>query len=392
MSKLSLVILCGGRGKRLGSLTEDIPKPLLKFKGEPFVEKIIKFYQKFNFEKIYFLAGYKGKKFKSLYNNKKFNFIDSEVIIEKRPLGTGGALSKLKYKINHDFILVNGDSFIDYNFPKFIKKNKFIGKMLLVKNQNYKSNNKLTSLNIKNKKVFFDKKSNYMNAGVYLFKKKIFRYIPNSFSSLEKDILPKLINSHSINGVKLNVPFIDMGTKQNYRRVNKFFNILSSKPALFLDRDGVINEDLGYVHRYSDFKWIKKTINLLKKISHKNIYIFIVTNQSGIGRKIYTKYDFFKLQKKIKESLSKKEIYFNDVYYCPHHPTQGKGIFRKNCKCRKPNNLMILNAKKKWNINLKKSLMIGDKLSDELCAKKSKLKFFYMDKNLSHNFKLFYKL
>ena len=103
-------------------------------------------------EKIYF-SSYKGKKFKSLYNNKKFNFIDSEVIIEKRPLGTGGT-DKLKYKINHDFILVNGDSFIDYNFPKFIK-NKFIGKML-VKNQNYKSNNKLTSLNIK-KKVFLIK-------------------------------------------------------------------------------------------------------------------------------------------------------------------------------------------------------------------------------------------
>ena len=165
--------------------------------------------------------------------------------------------------------------FIDYNFSKFIKNNKSILKMLLVKNQNYKSNNKLTSLNIKNKKVVFDKKSNYMNSGVYLFKKKIFRYIPNSFSSLEKDILPKLINSHSINGVKLNVPFIDMGQKQNYRRVNKFFNILSSKPALFLDRDGVINEDLGYVHRYSDFKWIKKTINLLKKISLK-IFIFLL--------------------------------------------------------------------------------------------------------------------
>lgn len=387
-----LVILCGGRGTRLGELTKKIPKPLIKFNNEPFIDKILKFYQRYQFNKIYLLAGYRSEMFMRRYNNKVLNFIKINVIIEKSPMGTAGALYKLKKKIKNNFLLINADSYVDYDFLEFQKIKFNLGKILLVKNTNYRSNKKLACLDVKKNKIIYKNNygNNYMNAGVYLFNKKILNYIPNNFCSLENDILPSLINKGKINGYKINKPFIDMGTKKNFVKVNKFFKKISFKPAIFLDRDGVLNEDFGYVFKYNQIRWIKKTINILQRMRHLNIYFFIVTNQSGIGRNYYTTNDFNILHKKMKNFLSKKKIFIDEVFFCPHHPTEAKGIYKKKCKCRKPNNQMILKAKNKWNIDLSKSLMIGDTKSDEQCAEKSKVKFYYINQITKKKLKSFF--
>ena len=114
-----LVILCGGRGTRLGELTKKIPKPLIKFNNEPFIDKILKFYQRYQFNKIYLLAGYRSEMFMRRYNNKVFNFIKINVIIEKSPMGTAGTFYKLKKKIKNNFLLFNVDSYVDYDFLEF---------------------------------------------------------------------------------------------------------------------------------------------------------------------------------------------------------------------------------------------------------------------------------
>ena len=382
MSK-DLVILCGGKGLRLKSLTKKFPKPLLKINNIPFLDYLINFYQKYNFKKIYLLAGYKGNQIKKLYDKKNFNFIDIEVIIEKNEMGTGGSLLQLKKKINNDFILINGDSFVDYNFENFnkIKKN-FLGKILMSSKNNYKENKKLIGLKINNKdQIYFSKNSNFFNAGVYYFKKEIFRYIKKK-SSLENDILPALINSKKICGLTTEGYFIDIGLPKNLKLAKK--NLISQveRPSVFFDRDGVLNHDYGYVNKYSEFKWKKNVLKALEYLNSKNYYIFIITNQAGIGRGYYNENQFKKLHKKIKEDLSKKKIYFDDVVYCPHHPTEAIGAYKKKCQCRKPNNLLIKNIYKKWPILKAKSLMIGDKDSDRACAKKSKIKFFWSEKDL----------
>ena len=86
------------------------------------------------------------------------------------------------------------------------------------------------------------------------------------------------------------------------------------------------------------------------------------------------------LHRKIKFFLSKKNIYFNDVKFCPHHPKFGKKEFKKKCSCRKPGNKMLKEIIIDWNINIKKSAMIGDKISDKLASVKTKVNFFYSDK------------
>jgi len=127
--------------------------------------------------------------------------------------------------------------------------------------------------------------------------------------------------------------------------------------AAFLDRDGVINIDKGYVHKIENFEFKEGIFELLKLLQEKGFTLFVVTNQSGIARGYYTIKEFENLTEYMLNELRKKGIEIKEVAFCPHHPDE-------NCECRKPKPAMILNLAKKYNIDLKESIMIGDKLSD----------------------------
>lgn len=393
MKKIDLVILCGGKGTRLGKLLKNNPKPMVPISGKPFLDYLINFYKKFPIQKIYLLAGFRGNKIKQKYHQKKFNFIGCEVLIEKKAMGTGGAILQLKKKIKNDFILINGDSYVEYPFKKLIniQKNSCL-RMMLIENRNYKSNKKLISLGInRNNIVSNSPGSNKINAGIYYIKKNFLNNIKAGESSLENDILPKLIMQNKISGFEVKSSFIDIGTKKNLKSAKSFFLTNTYKPAVFLDRDGVLNYDYGYVHKYKNFKWMNGSLKALEYLNKKNFHIFVVTNQAGIGRGYYKELDLSNLHTKIKNFLFKKNIYLNEVVYCPHHPQFGKGQYKKYCKCRKPGNKLIEDLKKSWDIDLERSFMIGDKLTDELSAKKSNLKFYYREKNLFKQIKALIK-
>ena len=154
--------------------------------------------------------------------------------------------------------------------------------------------------------------------------------------------------------------------------------IHTKKPAIFLDRDGTINYNYGYVHKFSKFKFKKNVIKGLKYLTKKKYYIFIVTNQAGIAKGKFKLSDLTKLHSKLKNYLKEKRIIINDIEYCPYHPNGIIKKYKKKTNYRKPGNLMIKKILKKWNVNVKKSFMLGDQKSDELAAKKSNLYYEYV--------------
>ena len=385
MKSVTLVILAGGRGSRIKNFTNLLPKPLIKFSKISLLRYIINNFSKYSIDKIYILCGYKGKLIHREFHKKIINLVEINCIIEKRPMGTGGSLYSLKKIIKNDFILINGDTVFDIDFNKFIKsKNKkSIGSIALIKNKNYKSNKKLVGIGLNKKKdIIFKNNSKLMNGGIYYLNKRIFKYIKNINSSLENDIIPNLINKSLFNGMVFDNFFLDIGTPKNLKSANFLIPNYFKKPAVFLDRDGVINYDKGYTYKIKDFKFRPGVVNAIRYLNLKNYYVFIVTNQAGIAKGFYTINDFFKLQKYIKNFLIKKNIFINDIKFSPYHP---KGKIKKysiKSNFRKPGNLMIESLFTQWNLDRKKSLMIGDKITDMKAAKKSNIKFFYVEKNL----------
>ena len=132
---------------------------------------------------------------------------------------------------------------------------------------------------------------------------------------------------------------------------------MKTHKTLFLDRDGIINVDHGYVYKTEDFKFIEGIFDLLKLFTDAGYLIFIVTNQSGIGRGYYSEKDFTTLTEWMIKEFRNNNIIIEEVYHCPHSPEE-------KCHCRKPETGMIEEALKKYPIDLLKSWMIGDKQSD----------------------------
>ena len=383
MKKISLVLLVGGKGTRIKSITKNVPKPLIKIKKFIFLDYLITNLCRFNLDRIYLMTGYKSHLFKK-YNNRTINFVKIKCIHENKAMGTAGALYSLKKLIKKDFIVCNGDSIFDVNLAHFTKTkitNKLI-KITLVKNLNYKSNKKLTSINTHKKIIYFQKGSKYMNGGIYLFTKQIFKFINNKPSSLEDNIIPHLIRMKKVIGNKYNNFFIDIGTPTNLMKAKKLIPKYFYRPAVFLDRDGVINYDKGYTHKISQFKFKPKVLQTIQYLNKKKYYIFIVTNQAGIAKGKFTIDQFYKLHNYIKQHLIKKNAYINDVEFCPFHPNAIIKKYRKKSKYRKPGNLMIKNLFNKWPIIKKKSFMIGNTKSDEIAALKSNIKFEYVKRNI----------
>jgi D-glycero-D-manno-heptose 1,7-bisphosphate phosphatase len=379
--KKDLVILAGGRGDRIKRYLNNLPKPLITINNRPFLNYLIQFYCKFNINRIFILAGYKGYKIKKIFHKKILNFVEINCKIEKKPMDTFGALNSIKKKLN-DFYLVNGDSFLDIDLNLLKLKRNKIATISLIKNKNYLSNKKLNELSINKKEdLIFKKNSKLMNAGIYLFKKKILRYLNNKKQSLEMEIIPKLIKENNITGKIFTGEIIDIGTKKNLKYIKKNFSKFFKKPAVFLDRDGVINYDKGYTYKIKKYKFKSGVILGLKKIIKKNYNLFLVTNQAGIAKGKFTINQFIKLQKYIKEKLNSHGVFFSDVKYCPYHPDASIKKYRKNSFYRKPGNGMLKEIFKEWIINKKQSFMIGDSKTDYQCAKKSGIKFYYTQNN-----------
>lgn len=142
-----------------------------------------------------------------------------------------------------------------------------------------------------------------------------------------------------------------------------------SVKAAFLDRDGVINIDHAYVHKAEEFEFIDGVLEACADLVASGFKLVIVTNQSGIGRGYYTEDDFHHLTEWMKEVFEKAGAPVSAVYFCPHHPEKALPQYRMSCTCRKPEPGMLLKAAADLDIDLKTSIMFGDKPGDMTAGK-----------------------
>jgi D-glycero-D-manno-heptose 1,7-bisphosphate phosphatase len=146
----------------------------------------------------------------------------------------------------------------------------------------------------------------------------------------------------------------------------------------FLDRDGVINQEVNYLHKIEDFEFTSNSIQGIKRLIEYGYQIIIVTNQAGIAKGYYTIHDYELLTEWYRGELAKYGINILDIFYCPHHPEGSVAEFSIECTCRKPNSGMLDFAASKYNIDINKSLLIGDKESDLLAGMKFGISKLYM--------------
>ena len=228
LALIDAVILCGGLGTRLKEITQNVPKPMIDIKGQPFLNIIIKYLASFGIRRIILCTGYKSDVIENYY---KSNAMGLEIIFseEKEPSGTAGAIKNAQKSIkSNNFLALNGDSFCEINladFFEFHKTKKALISILLTSAQNTDEvgfahvDNSQRVVNFSEKQ---QKSSNgYVNAGIYFFDKHIFSYIPDTIPfSLEYDFFPKMMN-REIYGYVIGDKFFDIGTPERYKAAKR---------------------------------------------------------------------------------------------------------------------------------------------------------------------------
>ena len=398
---MDIAILIGGKGTRTKVISKSTPKPFLKLNKKSIIERQLDHLK--SFKKIYLLSNNKIKKFNNRILRKNISIIE-----ETKPLGNAGCLKNLiNFKsIKDDILIISGDLVFNIDIKKFYyfhKKNKSDVSFLVHPNDHIVDSD-VIELNKINQLVKFHKKphrkkniGNLCLSGIMIIKKKILKFIKkDKFQDFSKDILPKLIREEiKIYGYNTREYVKDAGTPDRINKIKKDLeNIKYIKgsfktkiPAIFLDRDGVLNKEYQNKHYQNPLKVIDGTFEAIKKINEKGFLSVIVTNQSAVAKGIVTIDKVEKDHKKLEYLFSQNGCYFDRIYYCPYYPLAGfKGEvkkFKKKSNMRKPNNGMFLKAIKDLNIDIKKSYMIGDRITDYLAAKKTGIKFLIVGNKFS---------
>jgi mannose-1-phosphate guanylyltransferase / phosphomannomutase len=398
---MEIAILIGGKGSRVKKISKKIPKSFLKIDDHSIIDHQLKQLSKLK-KKIFLISNRKISKYHNKLRN-KYKKINFKIFEESTPLGTGGCLKILQDFNNNCYLIIMGDLIFNINFRKFYsfhKKNKSDFTLLAHPND-HPFDSDLLEINEKNQLIKFHNKphkkndlGNLSSSGIFLINKKIFKFIKtNKFQDLSKDILPKLLKKKiKIYAYNTREYVKDVGTPKRINLVKKhiktkkFINgsIDKKLPAIFLDRDGVINKEYSNKHYQDPTQINEGAISAVKKINEKGYLSVIVTNQPAIAKGIITLDKLKRDHKKLEYEFGLKGAYFDRIYFCPFHPEKGfKGEvkkYKKKSSWRKPDNGMILQAIKDLNIDIKKSYMIGDSAADYYAAKKTGIKCLIVGK------------
>ncbi|MDX9744953.1 MAG: HAD family hydrolase [Syntrophales bacterium] len=144
--------------------------------------------------------------------------------------------------------------------------------------------------------------------------------------------------------------------------------------AVFLDRDGTINEEVGYLSKFDQLKLIPRAAAAIRMLNRRSIPVVVVTNQSGVARGYFGENFIREFHDFLQSNLRMEEAHIDAFYYCPHHPTEGHGSYRRICACRKPGTGMLLQAAQDLCIDLSRSYMVGDMMKDVLTARNTGVK------------------
>ncbi len=357
-------------GTRLGDLTRSTPKPLIDVGGRPFIDYLIDEVARHGFSEVLLLAGYLGEQFVAHYDGMQRLGATIRVVTELSPLGTGGAVRGSLQRLDRQFLLANGDTFFDINLRALSAPPPGYLTMALRSGVEGGRYGRVTA--DAGRVLGFhppvDRQADPINAGIYIVSREVVEARPEGRSSIEQDWFPELASAGRIIGCEFAGYFIDMGVPEDLERARRELPLRTRRPAVFLDRDGVINVDRGYVHRPEEFDWIDGAQAAIRLCNDLGYLVFVVSNQAGVARGFYGEQDVRDLHRWIQEQLAVHGAHVDAFEFCPHHPDGRIEPYRRNCRRRKPGSGMIQDVLERWPVDPAKSLLVGDKDSDMAAA------------------------
>ncbi len=387
-SDVQVVVLMGGLGTRLKDYTKACPKSLVEVSGKPFFDYQLDLLIAWGFKKFVFLIGYKADMIEEHYGDGSDRGISISYSYDgEKLLGTGGAVRRAIRFLEDDFLLIYGDSFMDIDYAETLyryERGKAAGaKALMTVLHN---NDRFDRSNVVMKGsdlVLYDKHNptpemDYIDYGVCMYERSLFE----KFSDDEAFDIAVIQHELSVKGEMVaqivTKRFYEIGSPSSLAEFSRYASMRFNEdhPAVFVDRDGVINkivwnddiEQLDSPMKVDQFEFLPGAIDALRAIKEKGYYIFIVTNQPGAAKGKCSLATLYDINTYMLDTFSKEGVEIDDIFMCPHYPkelptTREKFLIRK-CNCRKPEPGLIYRAMRKYRIDMSRSYMIGDSCTD----------------------------
>ena len=372
------VLLAGGIATSTAEIIREVPKPILDVGGRPFLFWRMRELQRFGVEEFVILTGHLRAEVEAAITLAADSLPKpAKLVFHEAPLaaGTAGALRAALPLLEARFLLCNGDSAFDANIApllaSFAADGEDVLARLMLRDLDVASTEGLVQTKGARVTAFTLAADSALpgstNAGVYAVDRKLAAICPAQ-GSLKRDVLPALAGRSALTASHASGFFIDIGIPDDLARARRELPAVLNRPALFLDRDGVLNHDHAYVGTRERWEWTQGAKGAVRLASDHGWHVFVVTNQSGVARGMYTEGDVRALMGWMCEELRAAGGTVDDWRYCPYHPEATVEAYRRESDWRKPGPGMINSLINDWNLTHTLCLMIGDQSTDHQAA------------------------
>lgn len=403
LTLVEVVILAGGRGTRLSSRLNGRPKPLVEVAGTPLLARQLSYCRFFGARRVLILVNHLAEKVREFCHANDDFGLEVTLIDDGQPRGTAGAtLAAWPYfsPATEDLLIIYGDTLLNVDLDRFLAfhRARNAATSLLVHPNNHPYDSDLLELDERGRilqvhpypRTEDRDQANLVNAALYLIKRQTLEpwlYLadqPPMIIDFAKNLFPEMLaRGQEIYGY-LSAEYIkDIGTPERLDQAEADIisgrfqqgSLSQARPAVFLDRDGVINEDIGHIFKVEQFRLLPGVPGALKRLNQSGLLSVVVTNQPVIARGDCNENELRRIFNHMETLLGRDRAYLDRIYYCPHHPDNGfageRSELKFKCECRKPEIGLLRRAQEEMNIDLEGSWFIGDRTSDWLCASRA---------------------
>ena len=384
------VIMAGGKGTRLSALTKgEIPKPMAPVLGKPLLLWQLEELKRNGIGRVTMVVGHLKEKITGYFGDGRDFGLEIDYVEEETPLGTAGAFALLKEHVPEDrFLLVFGDLLFSLDLARMEEAFLRDGAeaLLFVHPNSHPYDSDLVRTAADGRVTAFDSKKNVrtswydncVNAGLYMLDRRMLDRVPEPVKTdFEKDLLaPMAERGEAIYAYRSPEYVKDVGTMDRIaaaeqelsRGLPEKRNLKNTQKAVFLDRDGVINVEKGFISRAEQFELLPGAAEAIRRINASGYLAVVATNQPVIARGEATLEQLDEIFRKMKTLLGQEGAYVDDVFFCPHHPDRGfpgeRPEYKIRCDCRKPETGMLKAAAERYHIDLSESIVVGDMTQD----------------------------
>ncbi|MGO9004437.1 MAG: HAD-IIIA family hydrolase [Beijerinckiaceae bacterium] len=368
-----VIIQVGGTGTRLGDVACVVPKPSLPIQDDCcFLDYLLDNVARQGFTDILLLAGYLGDQVEDRYGGTTNVYgAHLRVIRETVPRGTAGALAEIGDNLASEFLLMNGDAFVDINLRSFERRAAELALPAVIASLAVEDPRRYVRLATIGSRVhsFLEKDASAsgpaaVNAGIYRLSDEVVKRIRHSPASIETDVFPEL----AANGVLGHIPVSgwspDLGSPKTRAIARTEMPSRIKRPCVIFDRDNTLIVDKGYTHRPQDLQWIAGAQESIRRLNDSGWRVVVCTNQAGVAYGFYDEAAVIEFHRAMNADLAEIGCFIDAFYYCPYHAGGVVERYRLEHEDRKPNPGMILRAMRELNVDAERTLLVGDRNSD----------------------------